>query len=484
MFKTALYVLIFLVAGFTAYLYVQAGNSEQMTPTIGFVEPAIDTTTIAFGSCNRQDESQEYWTTIGRHTPVAWLWLGDNIYSDTDNMERMAADYATLTQSPEYAAFVAATPVIYGAWDDHDYGKNDAGKEWVAKDEAKALMMDFLGVPAAADVRHRPGTYQAYSIGDVRVILLDTRYFRDALAPPLQSGHRYGPNENGDILGEAQWTWLEDELRNSTAKAHLIASSIQVLPTDHGYEKWALFPTARRRLLELLAEVRPALPLLLSGDRHLAEFTRDSVGDYFIYEMTSSGLTHAYENARETNDKRIGPLVTERNYGLLHFTTTAEGLKLAAEVRALDDDAVVSSMYLAENPTNKTGHGTLAPTKDPVSQRTLKPCPDSPNCVSTQSTQTKKKRDPIPFTGTAQEVREKLKRVVGGMSRTTLLEEDGNYLHYTFRTWPIPYIDDVEFLIDAERKVIDYRSASRVGHSDLGVNSRRMAKVVAAMKEE
>ena len=60
------------------------------------------------------------------------------------------------------------------------------------------------------------------------------------------------------------------------------------------------------------------------------------------------------------------------------------------------------------------------------------------------------------------------------------MEEDGNYLHYTFKTWPIPYIDDVEFLIDAAQNVIHYRSASRVGYGDLGVNSRRMKKVVAA----
>jgi uncharacterized protein (DUF1499 family) len=66
------------------------------------------------------------------------------------------------------------------------------------------------------------------------------------------------------------------------------------------------------------------------------------------------------------------------------------------------------------------------------------------------------------------------------MPRTELVEEEGHYLHYTFKTWPIPFIDDVEFIIDPDAKVIHYRSASRVGHSDLGVNSRRMEKVVAA----
>ncbi|MBB4078799.1 uncharacterized protein (DUF1499 family) [Lewinella aquimaris] len=455
-----------------------------MLPTTGRVAPPQpETTTIAFGSCNRQDAPQGYWETIASHRPAAWLWLGDNIYSDTDNMDRMQADYDQLTGTPEYAAFVATTPLIYGAWDDHDYGKNDAGKEWYAKDDAKRLMMDFLRVPADAAVRHREGTYQSYLIGNIKVILLDTRYFRDTLAPAVRSGDRYGPNETGDVLGEQQWTWLEAELRDSDADAHLIGSSIQVLPTDHGYEKWANFPNARARLLRLLADTRPAMPLLLSGDRHLAEFMVDSLGEYAVYEMTSSGLTHAYENAREANDKRIGPLITERNYGLLHFSSNSDGVQLTAEVRALDDDAVVASLSLPGGRTNIAEGGTLDAHKAPVS-RTLKPCPESPNCVSTQSTQAKKKRDPIPFTGTAEAAKEKLKGIINKLSRTTLIEENDKYLHYTFTTWPIPYIDDVEFLIDADRKVIHYRSASRVGHSDLGVNSRRMAKVVAAFEAE
>lgn len=109
----------------------------------------------------------------------------------------------------------------------------------------------------------------------------------------------------------------------------------------------------------------------------------------------------------------------------------------------------------------------------------LKPCPDSPNCVSTEATDDKR-REPLPFTGSAAEAKEKLKRVVGGMKRTRLVKEEGNYLHYTFKTWPIPFTDDVEFVIDEAAGVIRYRSASRVGHSDLGVNSARMKKVAAA----
>ena len=480
MLRKVLIVVAIVSLAFVGYLGAKALKSQNPElANVGAVAADDSVLTIAFGSCNRQTESQSFWETIAANEPAAWLWLGDNIYSDTDDYEEMADDYDDLTTSPEYRAFVAATPLVYGTWDDHDYGKNDAGREWSFKEEAKILMLDFLGVPPDAEVRQREGVYQSYLIDNVKVILLDTRYFRDEVMPPVRDGDRYGPNEDGDILGEAQWAWLRDELENSEAAAHVIASSIQVLPTDHGFEKWDLFPQARRRLLDLLAELKPALPILLSGDRHLAEIMVDSVGDYPIYEVTSSGLTHSYENAREPNDKRISDLIGQRNFGLLHFVTRSDTLQLLAQVRAVSNNELLASLALPADQTDVARLTDLVYPNNPM-QRELKPCPESPNCVSTQSTQEKKRREPIAFTGTAEAAKAKLKRIVGDLPRTELMEEDGNYLHYTFKTWPIPYIDDVEFLIDAAQNVIHYRSASRVGYGDLGVNSRRMKKVVAA----
>ncbi|PPK87105.1 uncharacterized protein (DUF1499 family) [Neolewinella xylanilytica] len=484
MLKKILSVVAVISLVFLIYLVGKAFKSQQADlADIGQVTVADSVLTIAFGSCNRQDESQAFWKTIATHEPAAWLWLGDNIYADTDDTDEMAEDYAELESAPEYRAFVDQVPAIYGTWDDHDYGSNDAGRDWPIKEEAKRLMLDFLQVPPNAEVRQREGVYQSYLVEDVRVILLDTRYFRDTLSPAVRAGDRYGPNEEGGMLGAAQWTWLRNELQQSNARAHVIASSIQVLPTDHGYEKWALFPRERERLMQLLAELKPALPILISGDRHLAEIMVDTIQGFPVYEVTSSGLTHSYEAAREANDKRISDLVTEKNFGLLHFLPTASGLRLLAEVRSVEDNDLLASLALPEGAVNKAELTRLVHPNDRM-QRELKPCPDSPNCVSTQSMQASKQRAPIPFTGSATEAKAKLKRVIGDMSRTELVSEEENYLHYTFKTWPIPYVDDVEFLIDADEKVIHYRSASRVGHSDLGVNSRRMKKVVAAYEAD
>ena len=114
------------------------------------------------------------------------------------------------------------------------------------------------------------------------------------------------------------------------------------------------------------------------------------------------------------------------------------------------------------------------------SRTELPACPDKPNCVSTQATDDAHRAQPIPYTGGMEAAKQKLLGVLDGLPRTKRITDEGGYLHYTFKTWPIPFIDDVEFLFDDDAKLIHYRSASRVGHSDLGVNAKRMAKIVTA----
>jgi len=488
MLKTSLKIILALALAFVAYLFWQAGQSEHVTPAVLTVTPAApsgNVTTIAFGSCNRQDKPQTYWPTIAAHQPDAWLWLGDIVYADKYGIENLGREYAKMSDNPTYADFASGVPDVFGVYDDHDYGVNDGGKEFPEKARAKEELLHFLNVPADAAVRGHEGSYQSYLVGEsdhlVKIILLDTRYFRDEVVKSAGPGRRYDQNPNGDILGEAQWTWLEAELTNSPAAAHLIASSIQVLPTEHGYEKWDNFPLARKRLIALLAAKKPALPLLLSGDRHIAEISELKTGDYRIYEMTASGLTHSYEAADEPNNLRISQLIGVKNYGLLHYVWTGDGPELLAEVRGIDYDRVLAGLALNADltPANKSVLNQLLHATDDMPDQ-LKACPQSPNCVSTQTDQADKKRDPIAYTGSLADAKARLVKAVDAMPRTKLKTEADNYLHYTFKTWPIPFIDDVEFLFDDEAKLIHYRSASRVGHSDLGANGKRMAKVVAA----
>ena len=118
-----------------------------------------------------------------------------------------------------------------------------------------------------------------------------------------------------------------------------------------------------------------------------------------------------------------------------------------------------------------------------MSDPQLKPCPESPNCVSTQTQQKSKQMDPIPFELDTKEVLKIIKGVVESLPNTRLEKESDHYLHYTFKSKIFRFIDDVEFLIDAEQKLIHFRSASRTGYSDMGVNKKRMTEITASIEQ-
>lgn len=107
----------------------------------------------------------------------------------------------------------------------------------------------------------------------------------------------------------------------------------------------------------------------------------------------------------------------------------------------------------------------------------LPPCPDSPNCVSSQATNKDQQVDPIVFTLPPQQALARLKQVLAGMPRTRLVKEEGGYLHAEVRSFLFRFVDDLEFLVDNERNLIHIRSASRTGHSDFGVNRRRVERI-------
>ena len=111
--------------------------------------------------------------------------------------------------------------------------------------------------------------------------------------------------------------------------------------------------------------------------------------------------------------------------------------------------------------------------------RSLAPCPSSPNCVSTQAPAGDGRHAiaPYRYERSRAQAKEALKATMAGLSRSRLVEEDEGYLHYEVTSWLLRFVDDVEFLFDEEKKIIHFRSASRVGYGDLGVNRRRMEDI-------
>ncbi len=280
---------------------------------------------LAFGSCNRQEATQPLWQPIMENQPDVFVWGGDNIYADTPDMQLMQEFYQIQQNLPGYKRLTKTIPV-YGTWDDHDYGLNDAGKEWEYKEESQQLFLDFLGVSEDDPRREREGVYHSELLktpkGNIKLIILDTRYFRDELKPSTAPGKRYEENSEGTILGERQWRWLEEELQTSTATFNIILSSIQVISEEHGFETWGNFPAERKRLIKLIEDSAAKNVIIISGDRHISEFSeikQDGL-DYPLVDFTSSGLTHSYTSfSGEPNRHRVGEVVSDLSFGLLKF---------------------------------------------------------------------------------------------------------------------------------------------------------------------
>ncbi|KAI8003524.1 hypothetical protein LOK49_LG08G00020 [Camellia lanceoleosa] len=275
---------------------------------------------IAFGSCANQSAPQPIWNAIIDFDPQIFIWLGDNIYGDIrrplklfgkvrtigpwKNVPRfipsseheMQARYDKAKRNDGYNRLRENVKVI-GTWDDHDYGLNDAGKEFDGKITNQRLMLDFLDEPQDSPRRKQAGVYASYKFGpagrQVKVILLDTRYHRD----PLFS--------DGSILGNSQWTWLEKELNGPASAITIIGSSIQVISNLSAVtgplfymESWGRFPKERIRLFKLIADSKRDGVFFISGDVHFGEITRyDCASGYPLYDITSSGLTQAVEKA-------------------------------------------------------------------------------------------------------------------------------------------------------------------------------------------
>jgi alkaline phosphatase D len=316
---------------------------------------------IAFGSCANESRPQPVWEAINELKPQLFIFTGDNIYADTADPVKLRNSYEQLAAIPGFSALRETCPVI-GTWDDHDYGKNDAGEEFEGKQAAKDAFMKFFDTPEDSPLRERGGIYDAKIYGPegkrVQVILLDTRWFRGPLrkltkdelkAARAESGKkvgRYLPDEESDssMLGEEQWAWLAEQLKKP-AELRLLVSSIQVLALDHGWEKWGNLPKERKKLLDLIRDTATNV-IILSGDRHSSDISllppeTDGGPFYPLYDITSSGLNQT-GLADEPNRFRVAgdSVYNQPNFGWIDINWNEEDPAIKLEIRDLDGKIV------------------------------------------------------------------------------------------------------------------------------------------------
>ena len=303
---------------------------------------------IAFGSCNRDELPQPLWPIIAEENPDLWIWAGDNIYADwherpdgqrvqfTINREWVTQRYAAQFNQPGYTAFRKVTPII-GTWDDHDYGRNNAGAEYELKEVTRDLALSFMEVPIGDPRWQRDGLYGAYDFGTkgkmTKVILLDNRYFA--------SGKK---TDNPELLGQKQLAWLETTLRESEADLHILVSGIQIISEEHRWEKWADYPKTRAWLLREIAETQTPT-ILLSGDRHIHEISvlQDWAGKFPLPDITSSGLTHSWDGfPGETNRHRVGEVFAGLGYGVINIDWSGPKPQIKLAIKDTNGNAQIS----------------------------------------------------------------------------------------------------------------------------------------------
>ena len=359
----------FTISGFscqepTADMKVSSSTHLPATGTINISK-------LAFGSCIKPAtyESPIFWRDVRDFQPDLWLWLGDNMYGDEKgggiNLKSKRENYNLVRDEPSYNSHGLIKPgakiPVMATWDDHDYGYENSGNEYLCPKQSQNEFVNHFNLPSS-DPRHKDypggqqkGVYNAKMFpqkgqhnNTVQVIMLDARTGRDPTYP--QFGNCKGANSR--MLSEKQWKWLDGQLeQKSTVK--IIASGIQVLqPTNlkwaqplfcaddsHSgggtssfidsikaigedwlwkgtkYESWGEMPQERLKLLgkaqKAINDDKTKAVIFVSGDQHWGElmakrmpkskrFGRSQV----LYEVTSSGI-YQHWKSMDRNSNRL-----------------------------------------------------------------------------------------------------------------------------------------------------------------------------------
>ena len=292
---------------------------------------------IGFASCIHQAGPQGLVDFLARQPFDLFLFGGDNVYAPRPYArDKLRAAYALAASHPGYTRLRGLAHMA--VWDDNDYDSADGGANFAFRQEARDEFLAFWQVPPGDARRARDGLYHAQTFGPpgqrVQAILLDTRSFRspirrDLVRLPGNGGYVPDADPALDMLGAAQWQWLQEQLQ-LPADVRLIVSSIQVLAEGHRWERWGNLPAERDRLLRLLASTRAQGVVLLSGDRHFGAFYRQEAGGaYPLTELTSSGVTHSWESPTDAQGNRSGAPYTGLNYASIDIDWAARSLRLA-----------------------------------------------------------------------------------------------------------------------------------------------------------
>ena len=248
---------------------------------------------MAITSCMKIGKPQGSWGLLLAENPDLHITVGDTHYADTTDPTVQLRHHVAYRREKEFANVLRNVP-IYAIWDDHDYGPNNSdgtakGKEFSLAGWKQAWANPKLGT---ADT---PGAFFKFSRGDVDFFVVDSRYHRS-------------PNEDQDdekkrMLGDAQFEWLINGLKNSKARFKMIISGSTLYHSK--VDGWRIYTFSRHRLFDAIKENEISGAMYVSGDVHQSlvweHHESDRVG-YPMIEIVSSGITNGRDLSFATVD--------------------------------------------------------------------------------------------------------------------------------------------------------------------------------------
>ncbi len=289
-----------------------------------FNQPVYDRPGVPYG------KDSSIFEPMAKEKAAFMLWLGDawytrevDYYSEWGLWYRASHDRALpITQN-----FFKAMPQL-AIWDDHDYGPNDIGKNYVLKETSRTVFNKYFCNPSSGE--NGQGTYTMTSWGDADIFMTDDRWWRSA--DGIKDTVNGKPNPEKRMLGAQQMEWLKNSLIYSTATFKIIAVGSQVLNPVSPYDTWWDFPAEYDELMNFLKEYKINGVVFLTGDRHHSEIIKvDRPGTYPLYDVTVSPLTsgtHKFGGPEKTNAYRVVGIDEKQNYGKFSFSGAKGDRKL------------------------------------------------------------------------------------------------------------------------------------------------------------
>ncbi|MFW6161731.1 MAG: alkaline phosphatase D family protein [Planctomycetota bacterium] len=282
---------------------------------------------------------ERMWDTIAKHQPLAFLFLGDNVYIDTPTMPDIQRYcYYRRQSQPQFRRFVSAT-AIYAIWDDHDFGTNDCFPGPKVREPAWKLPVyhifrqNWVNPGYGGGTDETPGCWFDFVIGDVHFLLTDGRYYREH---PKRV-------EEPSMLGPVQKKWLLGRLKASKGTFKVLCSGT---PWAYGAkpgsrDPWQGFKAERKEIFDFIEQNRIDGVILVSADRHRSDVWKlDRRVGYPLYEFESSRLTNQHRHGSMKNSQCLFSYNAKQSFGLLAFDTTKPDPGVTYRVINIDDKEI------------------------------------------------------------------------------------------------------------------------------------------------